>query len=354
MAITESLKDLTSNSTAGVNYYLSCWYKRNQLGVRAAFFLSSAALAGSFGGLLAAALAKMNGVAGKPGWAWIFLIEGLVTVLVGVFCWWMVFNWPDTAGFLTSDERLRLCHRLAEDRQASTAEQFDKQHAYSALKDWKTWLYTVIFTGCCLPLYSFSLFLPTILQGMGYTGTRAQLLSVPPYATAAAVTVLVGWLADKTKVRGPYNIGVSTIGAVGFSMLIGSGNAHIQYTGTFLGAIGIYPAIPNTLTWVSNNIQGMYRRGVTIGVVVGLGNLSGIVSSNVFLKSDSPRFQIGLGVVLTSMVLFLLLGSTAMHVLLRIENQKRLVRHGNDTSLDTTVEEMGIEREELPSYRYTL
>lgn len=54
----------------GVNYYLSCWYKRSELGLRAATFFSAAALAGSFGGLLAAAIAKMDGIGGKDGWAW--------------------------------------------------------------------------------------------------------------------------------------------------------------------------------------------------------------------------------------------------------------------------------------------
>lgn len=59
----------------GVNYYLSCWYKRSELGFRAALFFSAAALAGSFGGLLAAAIALMDGIGGKDGWAWIFIIE---------------------------------------------------------------------------------------------------------------------------------------------------------------------------------------------------------------------------------------------------------------------------------------
>jgi MFS family permease len=55
----------------GVNYYLSCWYKRSEFGIRAAIFFSAAALAGSFGGLLAAAIAKMKGIGGKQGWAWV-------------------------------------------------------------------------------------------------------------------------------------------------------------------------------------------------------------------------------------------------------------------------------------------
>jgi MFS family permease len=58
----------------GVQYYLSCWYRRSEFGIRSAIFFSAAALAGSFGGLLAAAIAKMDGIGGRPGWAWIFIL----------------------------------------------------------------------------------------------------------------------------------------------------------------------------------------------------------------------------------------------------------------------------------------
>ena len=54
-----------------MHLYLSCWYKRQELGFRAALFFSAAAFSGAFGGLLAAAIANLNGVAGLPGWAWI-------------------------------------------------------------------------------------------------------------------------------------------------------------------------------------------------------------------------------------------------------------------------------------------
>lgn len=74
----------------GVNYFLSCWYKRSEFGIRAAIFFSAAALAGSFGGLLAAAIATMDGVGGKPGWAWIFILEGLATILIAFASFWMV------------------------------------------------------------------------------------------------------------------------------------------------------------------------------------------------------------------------------------------------------------------------
>lgn len=104
----------------------------------------------------------------------------------------MVFDWPETARFLTPEERIRVQRRLIKDRQGRTAEDFDKRHIYEALKDWKTYLYMIIYMGCLVPcmfeylalssddrltritVYAFSLFLPTIISGMGYRGTRAQ------------------------------------------------------------------------------------------------------------------------------------------------------------------------------------
>ena len=59
----------------GINYYLSCWYKRDEFGIRAAIFFSAAAVSGSFGGLLAAAIGEMDGIGGKKGWAWIFIVS---------------------------------------------------------------------------------------------------------------------------------------------------------------------------------------------------------------------------------------------------------------------------------------
>lgn len=227
----------------GVTYYLSCWYKSSEIGVRTATFFSAAAIAGSFGGLLAAAIALMDGIGGRPGWAWIFIIEGLVTVAAGIASWWLVFDWPETARFLSADDKIRVQRRLVADRQGKTAEGFDKRYMYEALKDWKTYGYMVIYMGCLVPLYAFSLFLPTIVQGMGYRGTRAQLLTVPPYVCAAVITIAVGFFADHTRYRGYCNMATVTVGMIGFALLISSSNIKIQYAGTFLGAAGIYPTV---------------------------------------------------------------------------------------------------------------
>jgi hypothetical protein len=223
----------------------------------------------------------------------------------------------------------------------------------AALKDWKTWGYAVIYMGCLCPLYCFSLFLPTILLGMGYQGTKAQLLSVPPYAVAATMTVIIGWVADKTKWRGYCNLVVSAIGCIGFAMLLATTNVHVQYAGTFLGAVGIYPTVSNTLTWASNNVEGSLKRGVMVGVVVGWGNMNGVVSSNIYMPHEKPHYRTGHGIVLAYMFLFLFGGTLFMHIALKRENKLR--KEGKrdiwvQGKTEEEIEEMGDVR---PNFFYT-
>ncbi|KAF2744385.1 MFS general substrate transporter [Sporormia fimetaria CBS 119925] len=340
----------------GVNYYLSCWYRRSELGFRAALFFSAAALAGSFGGLLAAAISQMNGVGGYEGWRWIFIIEGLMTVFVGLFCWWMVTDFPDTASFLNADEKLRALRRLRADNQArAETEKLDRRYVFAALRDWKTWAYAIQYMGCLCPLYCFSLFLPTILQGMGYVpGTRLQLMSVPPYAVAAALTVFIGWFADRTKWRGYCNMVVSFIGCIGFALLLATDNPRVQYAATFLGACGIYPTVSNTLTWASNNVEGVYKRGVMVGIVVGWGNMNGVVSSNIYNPKEKPHYRSGHGIVLAYMFLFLFGGTIFTHLMLRRENRLRRAGKRDHWLEGKSAEDIRMMGDVRPDFYYTL
>ena len=188
----------------------------------------------------------------------------------------MVAGFPDEATFLNQDERLRLLRRLHEDRQASSHHENMKSiYAWQALTDWKTYLFMIIYGGCAGSLYAYSLFLPTIIKELGivHTATSANLLSVPSYIAAVLSTIAVGWYADRTKRRGLCNVGMSLLAIVGVAMILGSKRAGVQYAGTFLAALGIYPTIPNTITWVSNNTEGVFKRGIVLGIVIGYDTL---------------------------------------------------------------------------------
>ncbi|KAL1864292.1 hypothetical protein VTK73DRAFT_5966 [Phialemonium thermophilum] len=339
----------------GVNYYLSCWYKRSEFGVRAAIFFSAAAVSGSFGGLLAAAIELMDGIGGRPGWAWIFILEGLLTIVFGFLSFWAVHDFPDDAKFLSEPDRIRVIRRLKLDQQSSAEhEQFRMSYFWAAVKDWKMWLGMAIYMGCDMPLYAFSLFLPSIINNLGWSTSvvRSQLMSVPPYAAAACLTVAIGYIADRTRARGMCNILVSLLGVAGFAMLLGTSNPGVQYAGTFLGALGIYPCISNTISWMANNVEGVYKRGVVLGFVIGWGNLNGIVSSNIYF--DSPRYLQGHGVIMGYMAVFLFGGSVLMTLLLRRENAKRRRGERDYWAEGKTEEEIEALGDNRPDFIYTV
>lgn len=337
----------------GVTYFLSCWYKRSEIGVRVAIFFSAAALSGSFGGLFAAAISNMKGIAGRPGWAWIFILEGLLTVILGLLSFIFVHDFPDTATFISEQDRARVVRRLKLDQQSSAEhEEFKMSYFWSAIKDWKTYMGMMIYMGADMPLYAFSLFLPSIVTAMGYTNpNHAQLMSVPPYACAAVITISVGLYADRTKRRGLSNICFSLVGVTGFALLLGSQNPHVKYVGVCLGAIGIYPCIANTVTWVSNNTEGVYKRGITMGIVIGWGNLNGVISSNIYYKS--PKYTVGHALCMSFMVALLLSGSVIYHVVLERENAARRAGKRDYLVEGKTKQEIEALGDNKPEFLYT-
>lgn len=80
----------------GVTWYITLWYRRHECGLRMAIFFSAATLAGAFGGLLARGISQMDGIGGRPGWAWIFILEGLVTIVVAVIARFVIHDSPET------------------------------------------------------------------------------------------------------------------------------------------------------------------------------------------------------------------------------------------------------------------
>ncbi|OBZ73553.1 hypothetical protein A0H81_06343 [Grifola frondosa] len=369
----------------GVNYYLSCWYKRSEFGIRAAIFFSAATVSGAFGGLLAAAISKMDGIGGKPAPR---------DRLAGVFSFWIIQDFPDTAKFLTEAERTVVVRRLQKDDQFSAAgEKLKMRYIWKSLLDWKTWvgselqmLDSAAVYRCRRPLVCVLAVPPSIINqvnmftlfgimaftarinNLGFTATPANLLTVPVYAVACAVTCVVGFVADRYGRRGYLNIACLSIGAVGYIILIVSRNATLSYIAVYLAACGIYPSIPNIIAWVSNNVEGSYKRSVTLAMVISFGNINGAVSSNVYRARDTPWYTLGHGIVLMYIGIGLIT-SVVYLLLLRRENAKRergerdeiilgvndnrtdLAQNGTYASVAEAKREKG---DEWSGYRYTL
>ena len=114
-------------------------------------------------------------------------------------------DYPATARFLDARERREVLRRLGEDRHG-LSDALDARFAWAALRDWKIWVHMAITFGIFTALYSVSIFLPSIVKGLGYTNQRAQLMTVPPYVVACLFTIAGGFLADRLRRRGPFMV----------------------------------------------------------------------------------------------------------------------------------------------------
>ncbi|KAH7084246.1 high-affinity nicotinic acid transporter [Paraphoma chrysanthemicola] len=338
----------------GVNYYISQWYVRHECGFRMALFFSAATLAGAFGGILARGIAEMSGVGGKQAWAWIFILEGLLSILVSIIAYWCIYDYPDTAQFLKPHEREEVERRLRADH-GHLSNDFDMKYVWQAIQDWKIYIFMLICMAGFCPIYSFALFLPTIIKNMGYTANDAQLMSVPPYVCACFFTITASWYADRVRRRGIFLMGFQLIAIAGFSMLAATPRPRIQYAGTVLAAIGIYPQIPLGMAWNSGNIGGSLKRGTGIAMQVMGGNCGGIVASYVYLSRDGPRYITGHSILIgiVSMAFFL---TFFMSTWCKLENARRDKIATEVGSQSLTPEQKMLEREladNVPWFRYT-
>ncbi|KZT58300.1 MFS general substrate transporter [Calocera cornea HHB12733] len=300
----------------GITYYLSIWYRREEFGIRLAFFFCAATVSGAFGGLIAAAISDMNGDGGKAAWAWIFLIQGFVTIVVGALSFLVLQDFPDTAKFITEEEREAVIQRLEQnDGFTVVGEKIQMKYVMQSFLDWKTWVGSIIYAGVEVPIYASALFTPSIINQLGYTATPANLLSVPVYVWACILCLSVGYTADRLRTRGIFNLpDKGAVGAAGYIILIFSRNAGLSYFGVYLGTVETDDVCR---ALVSNNVEGSLKRGVSLGIVIGLGNLNGI-----YRAQYQPWYTMSHGIVLLY-VLLCFTGTAVMMVFLKRENDAR-------------------------------
>ncbi|KAG5368926.1 putative transporter [Yarrowia sp. C11] len=305
----------------GVTYYLTLWYCRAEIQFRQAMFFSAASVAGAFSGLLAFAIGKMRGVAGLYGWQWIFILEGIATVLVACVAFFFVHDFPETARFLTEEEREYVMWRLKYDSNDSSnsgqmvEENNDRDWKYvrAAFKDIQVYVHILLYFGIVVPLYGISLFLPSIINGLGFTSAVAQLLTIPIYALGAIASVTQAWFSDRYGKRSHF------VGANLFFMLLGYLLAYNLstispagvYVGCYLIALGLYPAFPAIVSWMANNVAGSYKRAVAMAIQIGIGNLAGAIASNIYRAKDKPGYKLGHGME----IMFVCIGIAALGVL---------------------------------------
>ncbi|KAG7449228.1 MFS transporter [Guyanagaster necrorhizus] len=343
----------------GIVLYLSTMYKRHELQLRIGIFYASASLSGAFGGLLATAIIKMDGIGNLVGWRWIFILEGIATIIFSIIAAIFLPADVSSASFLSEEERDFALSRLHSDdfvvnmtsksdpmpeasalhepkvdmitvekvqisarsRMEREEEIFEWREVIRGLTDIQTWLTAIAYLGFDVSLYSYSLFLPSIVAQLGYSGGRAQLHTVPPYVPATVLTVVVAFLSDRLKWRGPFILIFLPVAIIGYTVAITAKTNMGRYAAVFLIAAGVYisiglepvcllmsqcysyPSGPCLLSILPNNSSGHYKRATTTALQLALANTGGFIATFSYTQDQAPRYIRGHAINLACLVL---------------------------------------------------
>ncbi|KAF3034338.1 hypothetical protein E8E12_006148 [Didymella heteroderae] len=339
----------------GMSLYLTFWYTKNELALRVGYLFVSAAIAGALGGLLAFGIGRMDGIQGMSGWRWIMIIEGIPTVLLGIAIFFVMPNDPQSAYFLSDDEkRLMVVRHGRAYGNTASAQEFDKQDVLKAFKDWKVWIFCASQFGADTMLYGYSTFLPTIIRGLGtWTAEEVQLLTIPCYFVGAVMYMTVAYLSDKTQKRGMFCVIFGTISLIGYAVLISPVSSGVHYFGCFLIAAGLYILVGLPLAWLPNNSPRYGKRATANGLQLTIGNSSGIMAPFIYTTREGPRYIRGHAVTLALVAMAVLIYVLMWTYFLKINKQRAegKVEKKHEGLSEDELAELG---DDSPHFRYVI
>ena len=187
--------------------YLSFFYRRYDLGVRLALFYGQYAVAGAFSGAISYGIFTITD-AKLLNWQYLFIIEGALTCFFAIVAWVLLPTGPGSAWYLTKEEQRFAADRIRQDNalyirhryQESGIEEdrLRKRDVIETAKDWKLWYVLVFNIMASVPPNAFNVFLPLVVEGLGYSSLHANLMSVPPFVCGAVSLYLFAWHSDRT------------------------------------------------------------------------------------------------------------------------------------------------------------
>ncbi|KIK81633.1 hypothetical protein PAXRUDRAFT_15139 [Paxillus rubicundulus Ve08.2h10] len=324
--------------------FITMWYPKYMYQYRVGLTTAAVGVAGAFSGLLAYAIGFMNGDGGLEGWSWIFILEGVATILVGFIAAFTMVDYPSTAKFLTAEERSFMEKRGRDDVQ--DGEHNKSQQVWAAFTDWQVWTLAVVQVSVTIPAYGITYFLPSIINDFGYSASISQLLTIPAYALATVTTLVFSYFSDKCKLRSPFIFAGQSIALLGYIINISDAPSSVKFFGTYLCIIGSFSSAPGGTSWLANNLRGEYKRAVGMALQNSVGTLGGVVGSYIFRTQDAPRYLLGYGLA----IMFISVGliTIVITVLAYKSLNARLDRE------ELVEKQQGRRGDPAPGFRYTL
>ncbi|KAI1851310.1 hypothetical protein JX266_003385 [Neoarthrinium moseri] len=323
----------------GLLILLSAWVPRREQQTRFAFLQSGEIVILATGSIVNYGLNQLDGRTGLKGWQFMFLVQGLISMVIGIITYFWMVDFPENADkslwFLTKEEQKLAVSRISKDRHDVYPEPFSWGKVLVHAGDPKVYAFACLFFLLNLVSTSLSYFLPIILQsGMGFSENQSILLSAPPYYYAVVPVIISSVIGDKLRLRGPVIVFNSICLIVGFCMLGFTEQVTVRYVGTFL-ATGAYISNWAALsTYQANNITGQWKRVFTAATVTAMNGAGGIAGSFIVRNDEAPRYMTAVWVSIGSHILIIaIIAAFSVHFYFanRLANSGKIVLEGVPT-----------------------
>ncbi|MGY3697051.1 sugar phosphate permease [Bradyrhizobium sp. USDA 3240] len=260
----------------GILYYLTLWFPDRVRGRMTSLFVMAVPLGGVIAGPLSGLIMDhMQGVHGLHGWQWLFILEGVPAVLLGIAAYLTLADGPDAAAWLSADERRRVASDLARDRAAvpDTTSSFA-----AALREPRVYLLAFIYFAFFCSLNTILLWMPTLLKRVGVaTTTEIGWLSGAISVASAIGMVAIGYSSDRTRERRWHVVACGLVAAACFIALqAAQGSILLTVTLLAIASIGIFAIL--SLFWTIPNamLEGSAAAG-GIALISAIGSFGGAV-----------------------------------------------------------------------------
>lgn len=280
----------------GMLLYLTFWFPSNVRAQAVAKFMTATSLAGVVGGPLSSALLKMDGIGGLAGWQWLFVAEGIPTVLLGISVLWVLKDGPEQASWLSGDEKTWLVGELERDRQRYGA---TEHHSLGdAFKLPAVWLLAAVYIVLQIGVYVVNLWMPLMLNSLLGAKGDASLIarySTLPYLLAAIATVAVGWSSDRFNERKGHVAGCLVTAAIGFGWAAMSHTVGMALCAFCVVAMGLWSMTGPFWALATRRLEGAAAAG-GVAMITMLGACGGFVGPYVtgILKDWTHDYTAGL------------------------------------------------------------
>ncbi|KAL2157990.1 hypothetical protein VTH06DRAFT_4799 [Thermothelomyces fergusii] len=285
-------------------FTITRWYKRDETSTRFAFYFAGNHVATASSSLVAYGILRMRGIAGLGGWQWLFLIEGMFTVLVGAL---FVALFPRSPGnpvsifgirYFSEREAHILGQRVLRDdpTKIQPRQNVSWAEVKATFTNWRLLPHFLITVLGIAPAQTMVAYAPSLVVSFGYDRLKANAMISIGLWLLVVTTLVWGFIADKTRLRG-LMVFLAVLFLWGFTLgnrlLIESPNGKLRF-GVLTAAVAFQVTFHGVNgSWMALNARTAGERSITMAILIMGSNLSGIIGSQIFQAKDAPLYRTG-------------------------------------------------------------